>query len=46
MRTMRREGEKETQRRKVGKGGRGEKNNIRGQGNPKEKRSSNTKVIS
>jgi len=45
MRTMRREGEKETERRKIGKGGR-EMKNIRGQGYPKEKRSSNSKVIS
>lgn len=46
MRTMRREGEKETERRKVGKRERGEMKNIRGQGYPKEKRSSNSTVIS
>lgn len=46
MRTMRREGEKERERRKVGKGGGGEMKNISGQGYPKEKRSSNSTVIS
>ena len=48
MQTMRREGEKETERRKVGKGGGGggEMKKISGQGYPKEKRSSNSTVIS
>lgn len=48
MRTMQREGEKERERRKVGKGGGGggEMKNISGQGYPKEKRSSNSTVIS